>query len=546
MADNALAAWVIARLLRGETVERDMLVQLPEMYCGIAQALVERNGREALEVFNAELSKIEPQAAHAIRAVVWAADPMSGTPPFGDEQPDSETSSLVDVDAPALPDAAQLSTSVERAAGSVGRWLSLYCEYASRVSPRTPAIFHESAGLWVGGLAIARRLCLRLAHGDIFPNLYVLWISLTTLFAKSTGLRILLDLVEDAVPHLLLSNEFTPEALLEELAGKEPTGLDDEPEAIRQLWLAGRDYAAQRGIVLDEASALFAGLRRDYLVGLSEMILRLYDGPRVYRRHTRAGGFAIARAAALSFIGATTPASLRRSEIAVAWQDGLLARFVLLTPEAEPRWSQTNTRPAPPADLVSSLRKLSGELLLVPTWPALPEARVVILDAEAFAAWQRYDRALTFDLLTRSDKPDSRLWGNYGRFPTLALKVAMIVAALDWAMGDEREPRVTLAHWARAQLITERWRESAHRLLETLSRNVEENGMEDRVIRLLAKADSNGLTIREVYRVLHCTRNQMEPIFSGLVRDGLAERISGPKAERYRLVSRGEASARHV
>ena len=120
------------------------------------------------------------------------------------------------------------------------------------------------------------------------------------------------------------------------MAGREPVNLKtaDLTEQDRDLWLAGRNFAAQRGIMVEEASALLAGLKRDYMVGMAELLLRLHDCPELYRRNTRGAGFVVVRKACLSIIGVTTPARLERAEIDTAWYDGLFARFGLLMPEA--------------------------------------------------------------------------------------------------------------------------------------------------------------------------------------------------------------------
>lgn len=98
MPDNAVAAWVLARLLRGESVETVALEQLPEPYRAIARALLNRHERAALDVFNAELSNLAPDIAHAIRAAVLAADPQSAMPkPAPDEEID-----LLDKTPPAI------------------------------------------------------------------------------------------------------------------------------------------------------------------------------------------------------------------------------------------------------------------------------------------------------------------------------------------------------------------------------------------------------------------------------------------------------------
>jgi len=54
----------------------------------------------------------------------------------------------------------------------------------------TPDQFHESAALWLVGVAVARRLYLPMSWGRVYPNLMVVWIAPTTLFHKSTALEI--------------------------------------------------------------------------------------------------------------------------------------------------------------------------------------------------------------------------------------------------------------------------------------------------------------------------------------------------------------------
>lgn len=120
-----------------------------------------------------------------------------------------------------------------------GKWLNDYLAYAADVSERTPRLFHEAIGLWTGSLAIARRLRLRLRHGDVYPNLYVLGVAPTTLYAKSTAMEIASRLIHESFPHLLSANDFTPEAMLADLAGREPANLNsaDLTERDRDLWL---------------------------------------------------------------------------------------------------------------------------------------------------------------------------------------------------------------------------------------------------------------------------------------------------------------------
>lgn len=125
-----------------------------------------------------------------------------------------------------------------------------------------------------------------------------------------------------------------------------------------------------------------------------------------------------------------------------------------------------------------------------------------------------------------------------------ALKVAIILAALDWiSLGERRQgrPVVRAAHWYRAQQIVETWRASAHRLLHDLGES-EEARLEMRILKLLS-SNANGLSVRDIYRALRSPRKPVMEALKALEQDGQVEQHyarsgqHGPKAECYRLVA---------
>ncbi|HUV88180.1 MAG TPA: DUF3987 domain-containing protein [Anaerolineae bacterium] len=509
------------------------LEALPAPWGPIARRIGQADGGGRAVAFDAALEGLGEETAQRVRRAVFAADPNGLAPGAPMVVPYNAPS-----DVPELPAVARLTAAHERAAGEADAWLAAYVDYSAAVSPRSPRAFHEVIGLWIAGLAIARRLHLPLGHGGIFPNLYALLLAPTTLFAKSTALRVGYRLVDLVLPHLLLSADFTPESILDELAGIEPAGLQGQAAGIRELWQRGRNFAAQRGILLDEASGLFAGLRRDYMVGTAELLLKLYDCTPTFRRHTKGAGFVVVRNAALSFLGATTPVSLRQAQVAAAWVTGLWARFALVTPDGPPVYALPEMGDvAPPPSLTGPLAHLAGELLPTSKFPDPPESQAVAISDEAFGAYRHYDRAVAFDLLTGDAQPDERLWGTYGRLPTHALKVALALAALDWASGDRDAPRIEIGHWARGQQVVEGWRASAHRCLHLLVDGADELGEEERVLRILRRAGERGHTAREVGQLTKTKRILIEPALELLARDGIVERFrpEGARADRYRI-----------
>jgi hypothetical protein len=533
-------AWLVARLLAGAPVTEINIASVGEPWASLARALAEASSGGRLAAFEDALTKLTDRQASEVRARVGKAGRavLQGSP-------DSAPTRLPDATGPIVPDlpqAARLTAETEAQAAEVGRWLDAYVSFACDVSPLTPPELHESAGLWLGSVAIARRVRLRLRHDDLYPNLLVLWICDTTIYAKTTGMNIAKRLARAVFPHLLAVSEFSPEALLDDFAGRQPLGLQDLPEEDRSLWTERRNFAAQRGIVLDEAASLFSSFKRDYNAGLPYYLLRLSDCDPEVEKLTRGSGKVVAHNTYLSFLGSTTAASLMRTDLDFLWGSGLWPRFALLTPSELPPWRSPKPGHCdPPQALTRTLRRLAEEKLPKPVYPAAPQAYDVQLGDGVHDAWRAYARAMIRDILTSPEAPDKRLWGVYGRLPSQAFKIAVILATLDWAEGDGAPvPIVSLAHWARGQSIAEGWRASAHRLLHSLSnrRVVEEHNKEDRILQMILAAGPGGITARSIYRTLGLRRAEFDLAVAGLVRDGLIREVEikparGPSACGY-------------
>jgi hypothetical protein len=533
-------ARIVARLLAGAPGTDIDAVALSEPWGSLGRAIAQARGRERLTAFDTSLSKLPGDQAAEIRSQVGRAGRtvLQGRTEAVPRVLPEVTGSAI----PDLPQAARLTPELEPQAADAGQWLDAYISFACDVSPLTPAELHQSAGLWLGSVAIARRVRLRLRHDDLFPNLLVLWICDTTLYAKTTGLNIAKRLARAVFPHLLAVSEFSPEALLDDFAGRQPLGMQDLPEDDRRLWTERRNFAAQRGIVLDEAASLFSSFKRDYNAGLPYYLLRLSDCDPEVEKLTRGAGKVIAHNTYLSFLGSTTAAALMRTDLDFLWGSGLWPRFALLTPSELPPWRSPKPGHCdPPQTLTQTLRCLAEEKLPKPVYPQAPQACDVQLGDGVHAAWRAYAKAMMRDILTSREAPDKRLWGVYGRLPSQAFKVAVILAVLDWANGDDVSvPIVSLAHWARGQTIAESWRASAHRLPDSLSnrRVAEEHNKEDRILQLILAADAGGITARNIYRTLGLRRAEFDLAVAGLVRDGLIREIEikpprGPSACGY-------------
>jgi Protein of unknown function (DUF3987) len=479
-----------------------------------------------------------------LRAVL-AVDPNAPPPPLPQRTVDLNI-------VPELPPAAKMTEAQLQQAAEVGQWLNDYIRWAGSAANETPLAFHLGAGLYLAAIAVGRRLYIHTPwRQQVFPNLYLMVVAVSTYYRKSAGLSLASEVARLAIPHMLMPQPGSPENFMSMLGGILPPNFADIPQLDRARLEKGNRYAAQRGLLRDELSGLFKSMGRDYMAGLKELIMTLYDCPPYMDSNTNNKGLVVIRDAALSILGAATPAELASALSSADWFNGNLARFGLLTPEPDYR-----ERPAPkdtqtPTNLANRLRRLHERLPEPPQPDALGEKKTSeawSLSADIWAACHAYEQALRA-MTAPSSSLNDRLRAVYGRLHVQAIKVATLLAALDWsdADGETPHPKVTVAHWYRAQQIAEEWRASAHRLLADLGEN-EEGRLETRLLSLL-KACGGSATVRDLYRTLRSPRKTVMETLKALEDDGRIVRVQnaynglGRPPEKYELIDAHSVTA---
>ena len=458
-----------------------------------------------------------PQDYDNLTKVLLAQNLMSQVMDIDPNTPPVSKKQSTGVHVPPLPKHAQLSKDAIKQSESVGMWLNEYMKWAIARTPMTPHAFLQSGGIAVIGMAIAGRLGLRL-HEEILPHLYILWVASTTRYAKSTGLKTVKHIIERVMPHMLLPEESTPEALIDSLSGKQPENYTELPREDQDKIDKGLAFAARRALVVDEASTLIGAGRKDYMAGLDEILLKGFDAPLSITRSVRKSGLVIIRRPALSILGATAPTALNGIMTWEKWTKGDNARYALLFANEPLPYSIATGDYNAPNSLIETLARLHHEMLPPATRGEAIETWYIRIDDKARKGFDEYTQAL-FEM-TDDANVDERLKGNLGRLPVLAIKVAICLSAIDWATHGNKELPcvVTLGHWAKAQMIAEEWRYSVFRLLVALDESKDYRNQQK--IEAFIRNSPSGLTVRDMVRLSGISTKEIHVALESLVDSG--------------------------
>lgn len=442
--------------------------------------------------------------------------------------------------APPLPDVAYIDPILGKSASA---WLNAYATLSRQWSPRAYDDFHLACALWLLSTVAARRVVLHLG-GTRYSNLYIALVARTSLWAKSTTAKIVTQtLAQCGLSYLLAPDDSTPQRFISDLVLRVPGDWDRLGGMERHYAEMRMAFPASRGWFYEElGQKIDAMLAPNGFMSEFRGILRAFDDcPETYQYASIGRGLDAVKTPYVAMLGNMTPADLRRAtkKNDGLWQDGFWARWAFVTPPASVNSSRARfpdgERTIP--DVISDPIKTWHEALGVPTVD-IDERRdgdgkasgaydvqvgpmrrtEVHIDADAKEAFYTYHDGL-LDVCERSTNRD--LDGNYARFAEKALRVAMLVAAL------EHDNQLTFPVWALAQSIAERWRQSLHELYaQSHEAEPSENiAHEEKALEIVAKLGNP--TANEVRRYMWgMTNAEVSMILDGLVHAGALLRVA--------------------
>ncbi|HKW00713.1 MAG TPA: DUF3987 domain-containing protein [Vicinamibacterales bacterium] len=394
-------------------------------------------------------------------------------------------------------------------------FISQYLEYASQTTDASHE-YHEAAALTL--LAVATPdVVARIAQfpRGLHTNLYALLVGQTSTSRKSTAKDRGKDLAKAVWPDAHLASKATPEALAEDLAAKSKSPT---------LW------------TVDEfAQALVQMHKREYMAGLSSLLLEIYGGDDYTYKRTSKPDVAILEPH-LCIIGCcaeTVFDKLHQDDVL----SGLLPRFAIVYPDTKPdRLALHEARPSLMTNrnaLVHWLHTLSAQR--DPNTGSYINPRVIAFSREALARHDAFSANL--------EQQPGEL---FARLSVMAMKVAML-SAVGQAM-PMTPLTVSDDDMASAIQVVSRWQAGAQRFSERLGESHFEKQI-SKVLAFIKSKKTSSILRRVVMRGLHLTAKDIAEIEKTLVLRGQlhAEMIttkSGPSVALWTVIEdEQEASA---
>ncbi len=537
--------WAIARLRDGaelDSLALDRLSADAAEFAGICRYLNGGDRREAFDVW----TRSHPRGETILRDVFAIPRGMVDYP----EPEEDAHGDLLLVDVASLTTPASLTAAMERAATDTGEYLAAYVDYVRQIANTMPAEMNVAAALCLVSIAVARRVYFpTYFEPQVFPNLWVLIVAESTVWHKTTALNAARRLARSHMAHLLLPEESSADRLIQELAGMDPANYNQLTMFDQERWRRSKMFAAQRGLVIDEASSLFGSFQKDYNIGKVETLLKCFDCDEERVHTTVRHGNLYLRWLHMSLLGATTPAAIQKAASLQMWQMGFWPRFAVLVPER--LFPDKLVHPEDdihrPALLDNTLQQLVNRLPQ-PKPDSFedrarpPEALAVTFDRAAWDHWRAYSDCMLYDLQHPDVTNDDRLRKMYGRLPVGLLKVATLLATLDWSTDDQgrKAPHVAISHYARAHQIVEGWRLNAARFIAVMDKPLAGEDHEQRLLRAIRDLTQKGpaATTRNLYHWLHWERVKVTGMLEDLRRDGLIEETEseGRRTKVWRVV----------
>jgi hypothetical protein len=381
-------------------------------------------------------------------------------------------------------------------------FITVYMNYGESISDSY--VDYWFAGALVSlSIAANRNIMIGLKQGDVFPNIWVNMLGLSSVSRKSTSVDKTEELIDSISPdyRAKMPDEFSPEAMIEHL--------DSCPKAF---------------MIKDEAAGFLSLMQKEYMRGTKDTLMKLYDGKSIHRelrtsrRKADKTDFHVENPY-LTMLLATTPNAFAANTSLLDITSGWLPRFLHFYPNAtKKRWMPLEEGAVETSSLESvcqeRLSHIAEELCYQeePTQMHLSERA-----AGCYIDWQHQRET---EIVRSGDDQRAQF---YSRLAVYVLKMAMLftIGRTDYRDGME----ISKEHIVEAtRLVDEYFMPMAIAVCDMVGREADRN-LQDRIIAILTSRGGK-LAKRDLMRATHVKKRDMDDALEALLESGEIQQVA--------------------
>lgn len=376
-------------------------------------------------------------------------------------------------------------------------WVAHYADVMSELTA-SPRSFNVLIALVLGATATQGRAKIwPFGPAPTYANIFAAIVGDSSVYHKSTSQNGGRSVAQRAgLEKLLLPDSGTSEGLIAALS-EQPAGL----------------------IVKDEIGRLFASDRVRYTQTLKADLTDLFDGQSIRRR--LAGADIVVNKPFLSILGSTTPTRFFDSLGANDWDDGFVVRWIFAVPDAAPRFDLGTFYSEGEVD--RRLNALAQNLRMV----AAQSETMFAFEGDAFQTWATWQTERKRSAFEYGDGTANAITS---RITTVAIKLALILAAVNGEWGRITPERMAAAIW-----LADMFRLNTWRLLNERSDHVVSGHKLQKVLATIRQqGGAAGCTKRVIMRAAHLKAHELRPVLEKLLSLGAV--VPSDDQKRYRAI----------
>lgn len=310
-------------------------------------------------------------------------------------------------------------------------FLAVYVDYARSLTA-APAVYHLATGLSVIAGVVGSHVSF-MGAGDVeyWPNQYNLLLGASGMH-KTTAMNIGLELLRNSAPGTVYSDQYSQEQFISALAEK-----------------------PSRLLAVEEFSTILADMDRSYMVGLKELLTKLYDPRQDFVRSTKGEGNVTIFRPSVTVLGGSTIDWLVAHLKEVDFISGFMPRFLL--------WPSDSKEPEPPGGVLAKADQ-HVKNALIQQLAGMAKLRKVQAEFEPEAIKKIAAMSKAQARRKEEEGAPKELDGLIARCGSYAAKFCVLLAIAD--EGAQMHYRVTAEIAARAVSLMEWMVDQAYGLFE--------------------------------------------------------------------------------